>query len=108
MKIQSIDAAIGVDAVQDQLVEEAKILIQDIRNDHVFAAQTSLRNPDLKKALCEDIHNECQKLAEYVVAARRFNLEVNSRSKDLVISFGEKLSCRFMTYMLRDRVSPMI
>ena len=37
--------------------------------------------------------------------AKRFNLEINSRAKDRVVSFGEKLSCRFMTYLLRDRVS---
>jgi aspartate kinase len=36
--------------------------------------------------------------------AKRFNLEINSRAKDRVVSFGEKLSCRFMTHLLRDRV----
>lgn len=41
---------------------------------------------------------------EYIIASKRFKLEINSRSKDRVVSFGERLSCRFMAYVLRDRV----
>lgn len=51
----------------------------------------------------EDTVKECQLLTEYLEAAKRFHLEVNSRAKDRVISFGEKLSCRFMAYLLKDR-----
>lgn len=86
------------------MLEEAKSLIQDICDDHLFAAEAVLTTPDLKEALKEDIKNECQELIEYIHASKRFKLEVNSRSKDRVVSFGERLSCRFMTYVLRDRV----
>jgi len=82
-------------------VEEAKSIIQDICNEHLFAVQTSIKHPDLQNALTREIQDECQELVEYIAAARRFNLEVNARSKDRVVSFGEKLSCRFMTYILR-------
>ena len=51
----------------------------------------------------EDTVKECQLLTEYLEAAKRFHLEVNSRAKDRVISFGEKLSCRFMACLLKDR-----
>jgi aspartate kinase len=38
------------------------------------------------------------------MATRRFNLEINSRAKDRVVSFGEKLSCLFMATLLKDSV----
>jgi aspartate kinase len=91
------------EAKQNELVEEVRKAVQEICDDHVHAAHAFIRDPDLQAAVSEDMQTECQELIEYVVAAKRFNLEVNSRSKDRVVSFGEKLSCRFMTYLLRDR-----
>ncbi|TPX15169.1 uncharacterized protein E0L32_004727 [Thyridium curvatum] len=87
----------------DTQVEEAKTIIQDVCNEHVFAVESFISDPELKTSLEKEIKDECQELIEYIVASRRFNLEANSRSKDRVASFGEKLSCRFMTYMLKDR-----
>ncbi|ERT02381.1 aspartate kinase [Sporothrix schenckii 1099-18] len=95
-------AAMSDEPAQVQLVETAQKLIHDICNEHVTSAQASVSDPALCDALCKEIDAECRELAEYVAAIKRFNLEVNSRSKDRVISFGEKLSCRFMTYALRD------
>lgn len=85
-------------------MDEANGIIQDICNDHLFAVESSVRDPELKGALKQDIKNECQELVEYIQASKRFRLEINSRSKDRVVSFGERLSCRFMTYVLKARV----
>lgn len=59
----------------------------------------------MRSQLAGQIKAECQELIEYINAARRFNLEINSRSKDRVVSFGERLSCLFMTVLLKDVVS---
>lgn len=104
-RLRSIGAATGMQATQNELTEEANSIIQEICDDHTFAAEASVQDPELKEALKQDIKNECQELIEYIHASKRFKLEINSRSKDRVISFGERLSCRFMTYVLRDRVS---
>lgn len=106
-RLRNIDAACGAEATQTELMEEANAIIQDICNDHLFAVETSVRDADLKEALKQDIKNECQELVEYIQASKRFRLEVNSRSKDRVVSFGERLSCRFMTYVLKDRVGTL-
>jgi aspartate kinase len=103
-KLQGVAAASSDDDAQNKLVEQAKILIQEISDEHVFAVNSFLHDASLKEQASQKIQDECQELAEYVVAAKRFNLEVNSRSKDRVASFGEKLSCQFMTYLLNDRV----
>jgi aspartate kinase len=103
-RLRNIDAAVGIENTQTELLEEAKSLIQDICDDHLFAAEAVLTTPDFKEELKKDIKNECQELIEYIHASKRFKLEVNSRSKDRVVSFGERLSCRFMTCVLKDRV----
>lgn len=83
-------------------MEEAKSLILDISNEHVMAVHTFIHDAKLQAVLSKEIEDECQELTEYIVASKRFNLEINARSKDRVISFGEKLSCRFMAALLRD------
>jgi aspartate kinase len=90
---------------QNELVEQARGLMLDICNDHVFAAEAYIQDPSIRGKLVQTIKDECQELVEYIVAAKRFNLEINSRAKDRVISFGEKLSCRFMAALLQDKVS---
>ncbi|KAL2211999.1 aspartate kinase [Sarocladium strictum] len=101
-KLRAVGAITSNEEEQNELIQEAKTLIQDICNDHVFAAEATVDDPKLKSALAEQIRAECHELIEYIHAARRFNLEINSRSKDRVISFGEKLSCLFMTSLLKD------
>ena len=103
-KLEEINLALGQHDTQHDLLEEAKDVVHAIRRDHVAAAETFVRDPDLKAALCAEIEEEIHELVEYVVAAKRFKLEADSRSKDRIVSVGEKLSCRFMTAMLKDRV----
>ncbi|KJK77943.1 putative aspartokinase [Metarhizium anisopliae BRIP 53293] len=64
------------------LIEQANGLITDICNDHVFAAEAYIQDPSLKEFLARRIEAECQELIEYILAAKRFNLEINSRAKD--------------------------
>ncbi|KAI0157572.1 aspartate kinase [Xylariaceae sp. FL1272] len=101
-KLRDISAATSNEQSQAELIEEAKATIRAICSDHVLAVETSITNPDLQKETAKGIQDDCDELIDYIIAARRFNLEVNARSKDRVISFGEKLSCRFMAAMLKD------
>lgn len=102
--LRAISAATSNDVTQTEFVDAAKLVIQDICNEHILAVQLFVKNPDLQKAVTSHIKDDCQELIDYIIAAKRFNLEVNARSKDRVVSFGEKLSCRFMAYLLKDRV----
>ena len=103
-KLRNISAAISDDCTQNALLDEAKNTVLDICNEHVYAVQSFIKNPNLQSTVSKEIEGDCQELIDYVLAAKRFNLEVNARSKDRVASFGEKLSCRFMAAMLKDRV----
>lgn len=94
----------GQHDAQHALLEEAKDLVHAIQCDHIAAAEAFIREPELRAKLCAEVKEEIHELVEYVVAAKRFKLEADSRSKDRIVSVGEKLSCRFMTAMLKDRV----
>ncbi|KAL7949174.1 Aspartate/glutamate/uridylate kinase [Trichoderma barbatum] len=101
-KLKSIATPISSEEKQQELIEQAAGLIKDVCHDHVAATETFVKDPELRETLVSKLKAECQELIEYIMATRRFNLEINSRSKDRVISFGEKLSCLFMTTLLQD------
>lgn len=103
-KLEDISAAVGQWDMQNDHLLEAKAILEAICKDHVHAAETFIGNADLRASLCREMEGEIHELVEYIVAAKRFNLEADSRAKDRIVSVGEKLSCRFMTAMLRDRV----
>ena len=103
-KLRTIVAAPCDETSQECLLKEATRIVHEICDDHVQAGDDFVRDPGLKAQFREDTEKECQLLTEYLDAAKRFKLEINSRAKDRVVSFGEKLSCRFMTILLKDRV----
>ncbi|SPO00702.1 probable aspartate kinase [Cephalotrichum gorgonifer] len=102
-KLEEINAAVGQKDIQCERLEEARELINAICRDHIAAVESYIRDTDLRASLCVEIEEESRELIEYVEAAKRFKLEADSRSKDRIVSVGEKLSCRFMTTMLKDR-----
>lgn len=103
-KLRDIAAATSAESTQNVLLQDAQNIILEICNEHVYAAESFIKAPEIQKQCASEIQSDCQELVDYLTAAKRFNLEVNARSKDRVVSFGERLSCRFMTAMLRDKV----
>jgi aspartate kinase len=96
------------DAVhQDSLINQFEGLVSVICEDHIQAAKTYIRDPSLQESVSKDIEKECKEILEYRLAAKQWELVKNLpvKSKDRIVSYGEKLSCRFMTALLRDRVS---
>lgn len=102
-KLRSVNTAGATEDDQAKLIEEANTLISDICTDHITASETFISSPELQSELISRVKAECQELIEYIAAAKRFNLEINARSKDRVVSFGEKLSCMFMTALLKSQ-----
>lgn len=88
----------------ESLVAEYKRLVQIICDDHIEAAKFHIKDPKICSALVDDIIAECDRILDFRLVVLEWNLEIDSRSKDRVVSFGEKLSCRFITALLEDRV----
>lgn len=103
-KLKAVVVKTNSEEEQHELIQEAKGLVDDICKDHIAAAESAVEDPVLREKLIKKVESECHELCEYVVATKRFNLEVNARSKDRVISFGEKLSCLFMVALLESSV----
>jgi aspartate kinase len=89
----------------ESLVNEYERLVRVICEDHISAAESHIQDENIRKRLQEEIKAECKEIIDYRLAAERWKLEIDSRSKDRIVSFGEKLSCRFVAALLQDRVS---
>lgn len=89
----------------ERLVSEYERLVLVIQQDHVSAAKSHIQDQTLQVNLVNEIEAECRELIDFRLAAERWKLEIDSRSKDRIVSFGEKLSCRFVAALLQDRVS---
>ncbi|KAH8803086.1 Aspartate/glutamate/uridylate kinase [Xylogone sp. PMI_703] len=86
----------------ESLELEFSRLVRAIRDDHINAA-SHIRDPAIRAKLVKEIEEECQEIVEYRAAAERWHLEFDSRAKDRVVSYGEKLSCRYVAALLLDR-----
>ena len=87
----------------ETLVKEYESLVRVICADHVNAAKTQIRDESIRSELIKETEAECNEIVDYRIAAERWHLEIDSRSKDRIVSFGEKLSCRFVAALLQDR-----
>lgn len=102
--LQEVNAIKDNESVHyESLVTEYERLVYVIRDDHINAAKSSIRDGKIQADLVKEIESECNELIDYRAAAERWHLEINGRSKDRIVSFGEKLSCRFMAALLEDR-----
>lgn len=77
-------------------------LIEAVKLEHAEAADELIRSPELRSRLKEEIEGECAHVLKFMDAAQVLG-EITPKCVDLVISAGEKLSCRFMSRLLQDR-----
>ena len=104
--LESVNGIKDTESVHyDSLVAEYERLVHVICEDHVNAAELHIQDEIILARLKAEIKNECNGVIDYRLAAERWHLEIGSRSKDRIVSFGEKLSCRFVAALLQDRVS---
>ncbi|KAG4430140.1 hypothetical protein IFR05_014376 [Cadophora sp. M221] len=102
--LETVNSVKDIESVHyESLVAEYERLVSIICEDHVHAARAYIRDGSLQSALIKEIEDECKEIVEYREAAQRWHLEIDGRSKDRIVSFGEKLSCRFVASLLQDR-----
>ncbi|KAH8116184.1 aspartate kinase [Phellopilus nigrolimitatus] len=73
-----------------------------LRLDHLTAARASVRNPELLKELEAEIERDCDGLRSFLFAAQIID-EISPRSRDNIVGVGERLSCKVVAAVLRDR-----
>ncbi|PPQ82253.1 hypothetical protein CVT26_009970 [Gymnopilus dilepis] len=90
------------DAQQPESVPDFHHTVDLIRQEHFTAARAAIQDPDILKELEEEIDRDCDWLRSFLYAAKIID-EISPRSRDNIIGMGEKLACKFMTAVLRDR-----
>jgi aspartate kinase len=89
------------DAEQHKTGQSFKSLIEDVRVDHVQMIEQDIKSLEIRERLRHEIDEECVLVARLLEAAQTLG-EISPRSRDKVMSTGEKLSCRYMTALLQD------
>ncbi len=86
---------------QNSKSHQYRVLIENVRSDHVESAQQHIQSPEVFKRLEIEIGEECAQIIRVLEAAQTLG-EISPRSVDKVMSVGEKLSCRFIAALLQD------
>ncbi|KAH9911164.1 Aspartate/glutamate/uridylate kinase [Amylocystis lapponica] len=73
-----------------------------LRTEHLNAARSSVRDPEILRDLEAEIERDCDSLRSFLFAAQVID-EISPRSKDSIVGFGERLACKIITAVLRDR-----
>jgi aspartate kinase len=102
--LKTIDAVKDIESVgYETLTNEYERLVRVICEDHISATKSQIRDETIQSILIQEIEDECKEITDFRLVVQRYNLEVDGRSKDRIASFGEKLSCRFLAALLRDK-----
>ncbi|KAG8744315.1 Aspartokinase [Ceratobasidium sp. 414] len=73
-----------------------------IRMEHVSAARELIRDPQLLRELENEILRDCEGLRAFLGAAQLIE-EISARSRDSILGVGERLACKLVATVLRDR-----
>ncbi|KAI8984144.1 Aspartate/glutamate/uridylate kinase [Mycotypha africana] len=77
-------------------------IVEEIAQDHLHAARAAIKNQEILAHVECQLKEECLKLRSFLEAAEIID-EISSRSKDIIVGMGEKLSCIIATAVLQDR-----
>jgi aspartate kinase len=76
--------------------------VDKIMTDHLEAVRLAVtRNAEARELLEQEIVEECEKLRDFLMAAKIIE-EISPRSRDVIMSIGERLSCRIVVGALKD------
>ncbi|KAH9849590.1 aspartate kinase [Lenzites betulinus] len=78
------------------------VTVDLIRSEHIAAARTSVRNPEILAELEGEIDHDCETIRSFLFATQVID-EISPRSRDSIIGFGERLGCKLVAAVLRDR-----
>ncbi|CAG7847746.1 Probable aspartokinase; AltName: Full=Aspartate kinase [Serendipita indica DSM 11827] len=73
-----------------------------IRSEHLTAARSLIRDQTLLKHLEAEFERDCEGLRTFLFAAQVID-EISPRSKDSIIGIGERMACKLIAAVLRDR-----
>lgn len=91
----------AADAVLKGNSAEYKEVMQQLKEDHLNAAREAISVQSVLESTLRDVSLECDRLTSFLEAAEVIG-EISSRSRDVIIGVGEKLSTRIFTGVLQS------
>ncbi|GAA6062537.1 hypothetical protein JCM10212_004303 [Sporobolomyces blumeae] len=92
--------------LMDRLSENEKAPFDDtvdqIKRDHLEAARKAIKTQDVLRDVEDELEYDCERLRSFLKATQIIE-EISTRSKDIIMGVGERLSCRIVAAALRDR-----
>ncbi|KAJ8595578.1 aspartate kinase [Rhizopogon salebrosus TDB-379] len=78
------------------------VTVDLIRSEHISAAKACIQSSEILQGLEAEIDRDCDWLRSFLFAAQVID-EISPRSRDSIVGFGERLSCKLVTAILRDQ-----
>ncbi|KAI8617325.1 Aspartate/glutamate/uridylate kinase [Chytriomyces sp. MP71] len=94
-----------LEAAEDILLPNSTLyldIVSKIQANHLKAVAEAVKDEAIRKQAEKDVSEACEKLRSFMSAAEIID-EISPRSRDIIISVGEKLSARIFTAVLQDR-----
>jgi aspartate kinase len=102
LKGLSMEKGEGEGAATPPVATGYNATVDKIMNDHLEAVRLAVtKNVEARDRLESDIVEDCEKLRDFLMAAKIIE-EISPRSKDIIMSIGERLSCRIVVGSLID------
>ena len=79
--------------------------MQEIKNDHLQAAESVISSPDIREKYRLAVELECEHLTKILDSFQYFAGN-NIGAENEIISKGEKLACLYLSLILEDRGIP--
>ncbi|TPX52546.1 aspartate kinase [Chytriomyces confervae] len=95
-----------LEAADDILLPNSTLylgIVSKIEANHLKAVAEGVKNDQICKLAARDVSDACEKLRSFMSAAEIID-EISPRSRDVIISVGEKLSARILSAILQDQV----
>jgi aspartate kinase len=74
-----------------------------IRSEHLTAARSLINDEMVLAQLEAEVEADCEGLKTLLFAAQVLD-EISPRTKDSIIGMGERMACKLIAAVLRDRV----
>lgn len=76
-------------------------IVNTIREDHLTTGKDTVKSSEILDEYSAAVNDECDTLIKILESAQHLT-EVSRRTEDKIVAKGEKLSCLYMTALLKD------
>ncbi|MGK5092373.1 aspartate kinase [Deltaproteobacteria bacterium TL4] len=109
--VSALSSETKAEGTTSRLIKAGELILSDgdfnhpidlIRETHFEVVETAIKNHGLREEIREFVYNELLSLKSFLEALHVIG-EISTRSHDVIVGTGERLSARLVSGVLRDR-----